>query len=652
MKKRMLSALLALCMVLTMVPAAFAADTEPDVTEDIAWGTNNTYQLSEDTTLKSVYTIEADTNTVYTIDVDTHTLKLDTIQVGSNSGLVINSSDAATGGSIETSNVTSGRIIFELDGSLELGPNVTFNSPVGIYKLTPDTATVKSVMPLNRAAMTQEDNGKVVIKGGAYAQPVTIGENLEAIVPKDAEVDGQVVVQTGATLTVEGNVKTVSVQAGSAVTINGKVDTLTLPENVKDANITIAAGAEIGSTQTGSTASILVAVYPSGGDHGTVEVYALNGDTQYNAVDMGTLDGTDPVGTLYSVRAETGAKLVVKVTPDEGYQAKRVIFLPGNLEGMGEYNLMEAVDENTFAEDMPTENTSLVVDYEKIGGGSSSGGGGGGGGAATGTYSVSVATAQHGSVSVSPKNASKGDTVTITATPDKGYELDSLTVTDTNGKTVTLTEVGDGKYTFTMPDSRVTVKATFVEIGEKPAELPFGDVSDSAWYAEAVRYVYENGMMNGISANSFGPNATTNRAMIVTILYRLENTPAASSSNFTDVAAGSYYADAVNWAAANGIVNGVSATSFAPNTAVTREQMSAILYRYAQLKGYDVTASGSLNGYADASQTSSYAVAAMQWANAEGLISGISSTVLDPQGSATRAQVATILMRFCENIAQ
>lgn len=290
----------------------------------------------------------------------------------------------------------------------------------------------------------------------------------------------------------------------------------------------------------------------------------------------------------------------------------------------------------------------IITITRTTGGGSS----GGGGGSSSGTNAVSVATADNGSVSVSPRNASEGATVTITVKPDTGYELDSLTVTDADGNNVSLTKKSDTQYIFTMPDSKVTVKASFTEITEQPADLPFGDIASSAWYAEAVRYVYENGMMNGTSANTFSPNATTNRAMIVTILYRLENEPAASASGFTDVAAGSYYADAVAWAAANGVVNGVSETSFAPNAPVTREQLAAILYRYAQLKGYDVTASGSLNGYADASQTSSYAVAAMQWANAEGLISGISSTVLDPHGSATRAQVATILMRFCENIAQ
>ena len=173
-----------------------------------------------------------------------------------------------------------------------------------------------------------------------------------------------------------------------------------------------------------------------------------------------------------------------------------------------------------------------------------------------------------------------------------------------------------------------------------------------AWYYDAVQYVYENGMMNGISETAFGPDVTTSRAMIVTILYRLENEPETPAAGFTDVAAGTYYADAVAWAAANGIVTGVSETVFAPDNAITREQMAAILYRYAQFKGWDVTAGSGLSAYADASRISVYAVEAMRWANAEGLITGVTDTALEPQGSATRAQVATILMRFCENIAK
>ena len=293
-----------------------------------------------------------------------------------------------------------------------------------------------------------------------------------------------------------------------------------------------------------------------------------------------------------------------------------------------------------------TADTTLHAVWDRRSSGGSSGGSG------SSTYSVSVSSVDNGSVSVSPRNASEGATVTITVTPDEGYELDTLTVTDKDGNNIRLTNAGDGKYTFTMPDSRVTVNATFTEVEDVPEQVgPFTDVNTDDWFAEAVQYMLDNEMMNGTSATTFGPNTTTTRGMIVTILYRLEGEPDAAASNFTDVASNMYYADAINWAAANGIVNGVSETSFAPDNQITREQMAAILYRYAQFKGYDVSASNSLTNYTDASQISEYATTAMQWANAEELITGRTSTTLAPQGTATRAEVATILMRFCENIA-
>lgn len=182
---------------------------------------------------------------------------------------------------------------------------------------------------------------------------------------------------------------------------------------------------------------------------------------------------------------------------------------------------------------------------------------------------------------------------------------------------------------------------------------PFVDVSIDSWYADAVQYVYENGMMGGTSETTFSPNLTTTRGMIVTILYRLENEPTVTGTTaFTDVAADQYYANAVAWAAQNGIVSGTTATTFAPNNAITREQMAAILYRYAQFKGYDVSAKADLSVYTDAASVGAYAVDAMAWANGAQLITGTSSTTLSPAGNATRAQVATILMRFCENIAK
>ena len=173
------------------------------------------------------------------------------------------------------------------------------------------------------------------------------------------------------------------------------------------------------------------------------------------------------------------------------------------------------------------------------------------------------------------------------------------------------------------------------------------------WYAQAVQYVYENGLMDGIENNQFAPEHTTTRAQLVTILYRLEGQPAVTGeSGFTDVEADTWYTDAVVWAAANGIVNGVSDTRFAPGDEITRQQMAAILYRYAEAKGYDVTASADLSGHPDAETIQAYAQIPMAWACAQGLLQGFEDDTLRPAGNATRAQIATILMRFCQTVAQ
>lgn len=180
--------------------------------------------------------------------------------------------------------------------------------------------------------------------------------------------------------------------------------------------------------------------------------------------------------------------------------------------------------------------------------------------------------------------------------------------------------------------------------------LPFVDVNAADWFCEAVRYVYARGMMGGTGANTFSPGGTTTRAMIVTILHRLEGTPEAGAGTaFTDVAGGAYYAQSVAWASANGIVTGYGDGSFRPQAEITREQMAAILFRYAQSKGADVTQRAGLEAFPDAASVSSYAVDAMSWAVSAGLISGMDGQLV-PGGSATRAQAATILMRFCTNV--
>lgn len=181
--------------------------------------------------------------------------------------------------------------------------------------------------------------------------------------------------------------------------------------------------------------------------------------------------------------------------------------------------------------------------------------------------------------------------------------------------------------------------------------VPFTDVKEADWFYDAVQYVYENGMMSGTGTSTFSPDTTTTRGMIVTILHRMEGTPSAAGEEFTDVPAGQYYSNAVAWASANGIISGYGNGIFGPNDTITREQMATILYRYAQFKGYETKTTGDISTFADGSQVSSYAVEAMNWAVGSGLISGVGNNTLAPKGSATRAQVAVILMRFCNSVA-
>lgn len=245
---------------------------------------------------------------------------------------------------------------------------------------------------------------------------------------------------------------------------------------------------------------------------------------------------------------------------------------------------------------------------------------------------VEVGRSDNGTVTVSPANAAKGTTVTITANPDKGQELKSLEVLDQHGNSLPLTDLGNGKFSFVMPEGKVTIKSEF---GKANAYVnPYMDVQTNDWYFGAVQYVTENGLMNG-TGKGFEPNLATSRAMIWTILARMSDVNTASG--------GEWYAVAQQWAIANGVSDGTM-----PNGTITREQLAAMLYRYAVSKGMvKGPATADLSVFADANSVSSYAVEAMQWAVSTGLIGGMDGK-LNPQGSATRAQVATMLMRFAE----
>lgn len=268
-------------------------------------------------------------------------------------------------------------------------------------------------------------------------------------------------------------------------------------------------------------------------------------------------------------------------------------------------------------------------------------------------YKITVEASSGGKVETGQSTAHAGMTVTLTTKPDEGYRLATLTVTDKNGKTITLNDKGDGKYTFTMPSSNVTVKATFAEI--TAGDLPFVDVPSGIWYEDGVRYVYKHGLMKGTSATTFAPDMTTTRSMIATILWRMEGSPVVDDAvAFDDVNLDSWYGEAVRWAAKEGIVTGYGNNKFGPDDPITREQMATMLHRYASYKGHDVSAGENVNllSYTDLAELGEYAVSAMQWAVADGIINGTSSSTLSPSGNATRSQIAVILMRYCEKTAE
>ena len=273
----------------------------------------------------------------------------------------------------------------------------------------------------------------------------------------------------------------------------------------------------------------------------------------------------------------------------------------------------------------PASETADFATLRHSSGGSSSGS------TTTTTNTVSASTASNGKVSLDKSTAKKGDTVTITVTPDTGYELGELTVTDSKGNTIAVSKKGDNQYTFTMPDGKVTVTPTFTKIAdENPSEITYTDVADKDWFADAVAYVTNKSLMGGTGDNKFSPSASTTRGMLMTVLARYAG---ADTTNSTP-----WYQAGMDWAKANGVSDGTN-----PTVNITREQLVTMLYRYAG----SPSVNGSLSDFSDASTVSSYAVNAMQWAVENGIVNG-SNGKLNPKNNATRAEVAAILMRYCE----
>ena len=280
--------------------------------------------------------------------------------------------------------------------------------------------------------------------------------------------------------------------------------------------------------------------------------------------------------------------------------------------------------------------STYAIGYATVSGDSTNSGGG------SVSYAIRVASGTGGNISPTSASVSKGGSKTFAITANEGYFISDVLV---DGQSVGAV----GSYTFTNVKAAHSIKAVFAK-ETTGLTNPFEDVGESDWFYDAVKYVSEAGLMNGTSETTFGPGLSTTRGMIVTILWGLENKPeATTSSSFSDVAAGEYYAKSVAWAEANGIVLGYDADTYGPDDTITREQLAAILYRYAKYKSYDMAAND-LSAFSDSANVSNYALPAMKWSVAEGIVSGTTNATLSPDRKATRAQVAVILTRFIENV--
>ena len=435
---------------------------------------------------------------------------------------------------------------------------------------------------------------------------------------------------------------------------------ITLPDGFNDdATVYVRVGGDKYETEYTAVSKAINVVFPhfsevviSKNASGEATIGKVTYDTLQDAINAVTNSGTINLTSAVNDKGYgAGTKLNAPVTnSDEPFTF--TIAANGSSVTVGEIEFNTTTSDG-YIYTARNDNGKVTVTRERAPSAPSDSGGGVGSSA-----TVNSVKATNGSFAISDKNAKAGDTVKITPKANDGYVVDTVTVTDKNGNNITVTQNADGTYSFVMPAKSaqpVDVKVTFkLDDGEKdcPSEK-FTDVDQDKWYHEGVDYAIKNGLMNGTGADTFAPDATTTRAMVVTILYRLDGEPAVTKDiPFADVPAGQWYSNAINWAAANGIVDGYGNGKFGPDDTITREQMAAILYRYASYKGYSVSDLANLTGYTDAASVSEWASTAMRWAVAEGLIEGTSATTLSPSGDSTRAQVATILMRFCEGVVK
>ena len=445
----------------------------------------------------------------------------------------------------------------------------------------------------------------------ALAEGLRFGNDAAAYGTPVVSADGYY--SSGATLKMVGGKQGVSIPIlKNETTKEGKVGTITVQYTSQNYEPVTLAINLVAKNRTAPT-FILTA------DHDTLS----GGGKVTLTLERGNLP--DGAGVTVSGTDEAGNPVTLTDNGDGTYS----VTLPNKTQT---YTFIAAYDESqTIAP--KTDFTTVKVQQRSSGGEP-----------AKPSFPVKISNSGDGVAKVDKSYASAGAKVKITVTPGRNATVQRITVTDEDGERLKLTENRDGTYSFTMPSGTANVYVRFSGSG-----LPFADVPSGSWYYDDVAYVYDTGLMTGLTATTFGPNLSTTRGMIVTILWRMENEPAAKHGcPFADVRRGSYYEQAIAWASENGIVTGFDASTFAPDRAITREQLAAILFRFAAYRGMDaVTLRENLSSFQDQAAISAYAVSALNWAVGEGLMQGTGDK-LEPTGNATRAQVAAMLRRFMQ----
>lgn len=635
MKKRIFSILTALCLCLTLLPTMAAAEetagtaTEVETSDELVGALADpnvtTIKLKKDITVNATENVKELTinRPITLVNSSRKPLHLNLpLTIAENGALTL---DVLKG--VVSLNSYKGMVV---NGSLTVGagcevifggdqPFLTINQGGTVTTQPAGENTISGLLSLGKdAALTV--NGALVNNGRLSVSDM---ENLK----KAASIGGDLILDD-ITITEDYtlDMKDCTLTIGHITFLNANL-TVKNASRVDATGVTISGGSYYCPVNVGNAEGVIT----GGSFYGLVKVEKIS-------------DGTPAYisgGTFYD---ELKGSYLIK-----GYT---VIFMNGSSQ-----YAMQVVKDKASAPDTPvksgyrfvgwyngnakwnfdtpvTENLTLTAKWEKIHTSVPS----------APRYDVAVSDGAHGSVSVSPKSASKGSTVTVTVTPDKGYTLETLSVTDKNGSALDLTDQGGGKYTFTMPSAPVTVAATFMD--DNTMLNYFVDVPAGAYYYDAVLWAAEGGIVTGTDAVHFSPDASCTRAQLVTFLWRAAGSPVMNyAMNFNDVDGGAYYAEAVRWAASEKVVEGTTAETFAPDAAVTRAQVVTMLYRFAKAQGMDTTQGGmAIREFDDFDAVPAYALEAMDWAVNAGVLKGDNNRLL-PQDNCTRAQIVTMLYR-------